>query len=432
MAEKKKIVIIGGGFAGLKLARELKGSGFRVVLIDKHNYHQFQPLMYQVATSRLEPSSIAFPLRKVFQYEKDIHIRLAEVERIDTDLKKVYTDQFIMDYDKLVVAVGATTNYYGNEELKKFAMPMKSVQESMALRNRILMTFERAICMSEDESLPLMNFVVVGGGPTGVELAGALAEMRKYILPKDYPDRDFSMMKIYLLEGAQATLGSMSKNAQKYSQLYLEELGVIVKTNTIVESYDGTEVVFKGGGSILTKNLIWAAGVKGNTLPGLPKDSIVRGGRYKVDRYQAVAGLKDVYAIGDIAYMETEKYPHGHPQLANVAISQAQNLAQNLMNEEKGGVLNAFEYKDKGSMATVGKRRAVVDLPNVKFQGWFAWLTWMAVHFWLILSVKNKLTIFINWMMSYFNNDSTLRIILRANRSKVTDTMPKPSLEEVS
>lgn len=428
---KEKIVIIGAGFAGLKLARELTNENFKVVLIDKHNYHQFQPLMYQVATSRLEPSSIAFPLRKIFQHKRDIHIRLAEVLKIDPETRKIYTDRFVTNYDKLVIAVGATTNYYGNQNLEKYAMPMKSVQDSLALRNRILLTFERAVCLNSEDALPLLNFVVVGGGPTGVELAGALAEMRKYILPKDYPDYDFSRMKIYLFEGTDTTLGTMSANAQKYSKKYLEELGVIVKTNTIVKDYNGDVVTFNEGETIATKNLIWAAGIKGNIIPGIPAEVIVKGGRLKVDRYQGILGVKDIYAIGDIAYMETEKYPKGHPQLANVATSQAKVLAKNFIRQQKGQSLLPFEYKDKGSMATVGKRRAVVDLPAIKFQGWFAWLTWMTVHFWLILSVRSKMVIFINWMISYFSNDSTLRIILRANRSKTAETLPKKEMEEI-
>ncbi|WP_236978661.1 NAD(P)/FAD-dependent oxidoreductase [Membranihabitans maritimus] len=419
---KKRIVILGAGFAGLKLARELKQSDNKIFLIDRHNYHQFQPLMYQVATSRLEPSSISFPLRKVFQHEKNVHVRLATVEGIDTYSKMVYTNNFDIKYDKLIIAIGCTTNYFGNERLKEYAMPMKSVTESMALRNRILLTFEKALYTPEKDLKAMMNFVIVGGGPTGVELAGAIAEMKKFILPKDYPDMDFSNLNIFLIEGTDATLISMSENAQKFSRKYLEELGVIVKTNTLVSDYDGDVVTFQDGGKIETKNVVWAAGVKGNLLDGLKGDYLVRGNRLKVDRFNEIEGLEDVYAIGDIAYMETEKYPRGHPQLANVAINQAKNLAQNIIkgndNKDKW---TPFEYIDKGSMATVGKKRAVVDLPNYKFQGWFAWITWMAVHFWLILSVKNKLVIFINWMMSYFNNDSTLRIILRAKKSKTSD-----------
>ncbi len=416
--QKERIIILGAGFAGLKLARSLQKSDYEIFLIDKHNYHQFQPLLYQVATARLEPSSVSFPLRKVFQNDDNVHIRLAEVKRIDVDNKKVVLDHFSMSYDKLVIALGSDTNYFGNNALEENTMPMKSTQEALALRNRILLTFEHAFCTPEQDLEALMNFVVVGGGPTGVELSGALAEMKKYILPKDYPDMDFSKLRIHLVEGTDATLRTMSENAQKYSEKYLRELGVEIHLNTIVKSYDGHTLSFADGRSLKTDNVIWAAGVTGVRIPGMPEEVLVRGNRIRVDRFGQVLGLKDVYAVGDIAYMETPDYPKGHPQLANVATNQALHLAGNLKRKNRGKPMIPFEYKDKGSMATVGKRKAVVDLPRFKFHGRFAWITWMAVHFWLILSVRNKVVIFINWISEYFNNDSTLRIIMRANYSK--------------
>lgn len=416
--QKERIVILGAGFAGLKLARKLHKSHYDVYLIDKHNYHQFQPLLYQVATARLEPSSVSFPLRRIFQNNKNIHIRLAKVESIDLPNKQIITDHFILPYDKLVISMGCDTNYFGNKELEKYSMPMKSTQEALALRNRILLTFEHSFCAPQEKHEGMMNFVVVGAGPTGVELSGALAEMKKYVLPKDYPDKDFSKLKIHLIEGTGATLSPMSKNAQKHSERYLKKLGVDIHLNKMVKSYDGHTLKFNDGGSLITDNVIWAAGVTGIRIPGLPADVIVRGNRIRVDRFNRIQGMEDVFALGDIAYMETPKYPNGHPQLANVATNQAAQLGENLIRQLKSEEMKPFEYINKGSMATVGKRKAVVDLPHWEFQGRIAWLTWMVVHFWLILSVRNKLVIFINWISDYFNNDSTLRIIMRANYSK--------------
>jgi NADH dehydrogenase len=410
---KQRVVIIGAGFAGLRIARDLNNTNYEIILIDRHNYHQFQPLMYQVATARLEPSSISFPLRKVFQHSKNVSIRVAEVERVDTAQKLLYTSIGDIPYDRLIIALGCTTNYFGNTRIQSHSFPMKSVPQAMALRNRILQTFEDTIEAGPAELQSLLNFVVVGGGPTGVELAGALAEMKKNVLPKDYPGVDFSRLTIYLLEGSPNTLNAMSEPSRIKSRQYLEELGVKVRTGTVVEDYDGNIVTLKGGETIAARNLIWAAGVIANLLPGIPQTSIVKGNRLKTNRYSEVEGLDGVYAIGDIAWMATAKYPNGHPQLANVALSQAANLSHNFKMELKGRPRKEFEYFDKGSMATVGKRKAVVDLPGIHFQGFFAWLTWMFVHLMLILSVKNKLFIFLNWMMSYFANDSTLRLMLK-------------------
>ncbi|HZE86159.1 MAG TPA: NAD(P)/FAD-dependent oxidoreductase [Puia sp.] len=414
--QRKRIIIVGAGFGGLRLARKLNGTDYDVLLVDKHNYHQFQPLMYQVATARLEPSSISFPLRKVFQYSKNVSIRIGEVQRIDTGGKTLHTSVGDYPYDYLVIALGCTTNYFGNTRIEENSFPMKSVPQAMALRNRILQTFEDTVMAGPADLESHLNFVIVGGGPTGVELAGALAEMKKNILPKDYPRVDFSRFTIYLLEGSPNTLNSMSEASKMKSREYLEDLGVIVRTGTVVEDYDGTTVTLKGGETIVTKNLIWAAGVTANILQGIPATSMVRGNRLRTDRFGAVEGLDGIYAVGDIAYMPTPKYPNGHPQLANVAVAQGLHMGNNFKRMLKGLPPVEYEYHNKGTMATVGKRKAVVDLPGFSFQGLFAWLTWMFVHLMLILSVKNKLAIFINWMMSYFANDSTLRLMLKADR----------------
>lgn len=411
----KEVVIVGAGFAGLQFAKQLSKNNdkIHITLIDKFNFHQFQPLFYQVATGRIEPSSISFPLRKVFQKQKNVSIRLAEVKSIDTQNQKVITEAGIYQYDFLVLATGCTTNFFGNEEIASKAFPMKSTAEALTLRNRLLLNFEDALVATPQELESLMNMVIVGGGPTGVELAGALAELKKNILPKDYPDMDFEKLNIYLIEGSPNVLNAMRPKSKEIAQKYLEQLGVHVKTNVTVDAYDGKCITLSSGETILSDNLIWSAGVKGNLPEGFDASLIQRGNRLKVNRYSQVDGYSNIFAIGDIAYMETPLFPNGHPQVANVAINQAKNLAKNI--NKYGDNLkkwNQFEYKDPGSMATVGKRKAVVDLPKWSFKGAFAWLTWMFLHLMLILSVKNKLVIFINWAISYFTNDTTLRLIL--------------------
>lgn len=422
MNNKKRIIIIGSGFAGLRLAQQLNNSAYEVYLFDKQNYHQFQPLMYQVASARLEPANISFPLRKVFQGSKNVHIRIAEVTNVDTAAKKIQTSIGEYAYDYLVMSLGCNTNYFGNKNIEANALPMKSVPEAITLRNRILQTFEDAILAKPEERQFVLNFVIVGGGPTGVELAGALAEMKKHVLPRDYPDQDFSQLRVHLIEGSPNVLNAMSDASKKKSRQYLEELGVIIKTETIVSDYDGRTVSFTNGEKIEAKNVIWAAGVSGVKLGGIPEECYTRGARLVVDRQNKIQSLDSVYAIGDLSYMETPNYPKGHPQLAAVALAQADTLAENFKAMSKGAAqLKDFEYKDKGSMATVGKRKAVVDLPKFSFQGRLAWFTWMFVHLMLILSVKNKLSIFINWMMSYFHNDSTLRVILNPSQKKINN-----------
>jgi NADH dehydrogenase len=415
---KKRIIIVGAGFAGLRLAQDLEDTEYEILLIDKFNYHQFQPLMYQVATARLEPANISFPLRKVFQYSNNVRIRIAEVSKINSETKELVTNIDTFSYDYLVVAFGCTTNYFGNKEIEKYAYPMKSVPEAISLRNEILQTFEDALTVEPEKLQSLMNFIIVGGGPTGVELAGALAEMKKNVLPRDYPEKDFSSLTIYLIEGAPNVLNPMSENSQKMSKKYLEDLGVVVKTDTMVSNYNGKVVTFHNGETINSTNVIWAAGVIGNSIDGLSKDIYTRGNRIKVNRLNQIENSETIFALGDICYMETPKYKQGHPQVASVAIEQAQILAKNFKNMLKQKSLTEFEYHDKGSMATIGKRKAVVDLPQFSFDGRLAWFTWMFVHLMLILSVKNKLIIFINWMFSYFNNDSTLRILIKPSEKK--------------
>lgn len=415
----KKIVIIGAGFAGLHLAKQLSDTDYEITLIDKYNFHQFQPLFYQVATARLEPSSISFPLRKIFQHKKNIHIRIADVKSISTERNIVVTKDEEFPYDYLVVATGCTTNFFGNKQIEANSYPMKSTTEAMALRNRILLNFEDALKASGEDLHAIMNMVVVGGGPTGVELAGSLAEMKKNVLPKDYPDMDFRELNVYLLEGSPHTLGPMSKASQDKSQQYLEALGVQVWTNSVVESYDGHTVQLKDGRKIITRNLIWAAGVTGNIPAGFDATTLQRGNRLKVNRYSKVDGFENVFALGDISLMSTPKYPNGHPQLANVAINQAKLLGKNMKASLRNKKWKEYEYKDPGSMATVGKRKAVVDLPGFSFQGRLAWFTWMFLHLMLILSVRNKLFIFINWAISYFTNDTTLRLILLPTKKQI-------------
>jgi NADH dehydrogenase len=416
--QKPHIVILGAGFAGLQLARRLKNEDVEITLIDHYNFHQFQPLFYQVATGRLEPSSISFPLRKVFQKKRNVHVRLANVTGVDTASKQVTTDVGIFNYDNLVIATGCTTNYFGNKQIEQFAFPMKSTTEALTLRNRILMNFEEALSATPDTLPAIMNIVVVGGGPTGVELSGSLAELKTNILPADYPDMDFSALNIYLVEAGPATLGPMSKASQQKSQQYLEKMGVTIRLNTQVKEYDGKQVTLGDGSTIPTHTLIWAAGVTGNVPTGFPADKLVRGNRIKVDAYNRVEGLENIFAIGDIAYMETAEFPKGHPQLANVAIAQAKNTVKNIENIVNQKPLVPFKYKSPGTMATVGKRKAVVDLPFMSFQGRIAWLVWMFLHLMLIVSVKNRLVIFINWAISYFTNDTTLRLILLPTRKE--------------
>lgn len=408
---KERIVIAGVGFAGLKLARKLIGSKYQVVLLDKRNFHQFQPLFYQVATAGLEPSSISFPVRKLFQKKSNIHYRNTDLKSINARNKTIETDFGTLKYDKLVLAMGAYTNFFGNKQLENNGLSMKTTAEAIHLRNRILQSFEQAM-FEDDETRKhqLLSIAIVGGGPTGVELAGAIAEMRNHILPKDYPEIDFSLMNVMLFEASDRLLGSMSNKAGERAHHFLQKLGVDVYLNSQIEGYDNEKVSLADGKNFETKNLIWAAGVQGRDIKGLSENAIGRGKRIIVDQYHQVKSHNDIYVLGDLALMATEKHPAGHPQVAQVAIQQALNLAKNLLKTSQPA---KFEYKDKGSMATIGRNMAVVDLPWWKFSGFFAWLVWIFVHLMAIVGVKNRLFIFINWASSYFSRDQSLRILVK-------------------
>ncbi len=410
---RPKIVVLGGGFAGLQFIQNLKEDEFDIMLIDKLNHHQFQPLFYQVATSQIEPSSISFPFRKIFQKRKDVRIRLTKAESIDPENKQVITPIGKFDYDFLVIATGCKTNYFGNKNIKKFAYGLKSTYQAITIRNSILENFEKILYVDEQEKEALMNIVVVGGGPTGVELAGAFAEIKKEVLPKDFFRIDFSKMNIILLEGSPNTLNNMSNMSRNASTDYLKELGVIIKTGVMVSDYDGTNLKMNNGETIKSRHVIWAAGVTGNLIKGMDQDVVTNTNRFKVDRYNRITGYENIFAIGDISYMETALYPKGHPQVANVAINQGKLLAQNMVNLNSKNPLKPYEYKDLGVMATIGRHKAVVELPFVKFKGYFAWFIWMFLHLMLILSVRNKLIIFINWAWNYFSKHSSLRLILK-------------------
>ncbi|MEJ7627871.1 MAG: NAD(P)/FAD-dependent oxidoreductase [Ferruginibacter sp.] len=415
-----KLVIIGGGFGGLRLARQLSNRpGFDITLLDRFNYHQFQPLFYQVATSGLDASNISFPLRKVFHHSKNVHFRMATVTAIVQEHNKVETDIGDFNYDMLVIATGADTNFFGNVNMQSNAFPMKSTVEALQLKHRMLHNFEDILTTTDELELQrLMTIVVVGGGPTGVELSGAIADMRKYVLHKDYPEIDFSKMKIYLLEGTGKTLGVMSEKSSADSRRYLERLGVTVLTDTLLKEYDGKTAITQDGRSIETAMVIWAAGIKGNVPPGIQPDLIAKGNRIKVNRQCLVEGSGNVYAIGDVAYMEEPSWPNGHPQVAPVAIQQADMLENNLRRIEmksSSDQMQEFVYNDKGAMATVGRNLAVVDVPKpaMHFNGFFAWMIWMALHLMLILGVKNRFFVFTNWLYNYFTRDQNLRLIFK-------------------
>ena len=430
-SNQERIVIIGGGFAGLSLAKKVSKLDYQVVLVDKHNFHQFQPLFYQVAMAGLEPSSIAFPYRKLFQSEKrDFYIRIAEVTNVNTEERYLKTSLGIMNYDHLVIAIGADTNFFGNENLAKYCLPMKSMGEALHIRNEILTDYEYALSTRNyEERQGLVDVVIVGGGPTGVEVAGAMAEMRKYVLPKDYKELDPKEVDIYLIQSGPVLLKGMSENASKNALKFLQDLDVRVQLNSRVTDVDGQYVYLKDGTKIHAKKVIWAAGIKGNTIEGLPADSLVRGNRIKVNTHNEVLGLDRVYAIGDIAYMADEEvYPYGHPQVAQVAIQQGKNLAKNFKNIQKKKSLQSFVYNDKGSMATIGRHLAVVDLPRFKFSGGFAWFVWLFVHLFSIIGTRNRMIVFFNWVWNYFTYDQSLRLIMRSKEpetqeSKITENV---------
>ena len=408
-----RVVIAGAGFAGVTLARRLSTKDYQVVIIDRNNFHQFQPLLYQVAMSGIEPSSIAFPLRRLFREKKNFHIRVAEIQSIHPEEKYLMTNAGKVNYDILVLANGVTTNYFGNNELAQKTYSLKSVPDALLFRNALLSDLEKALTIREDDIRQgYLDLVIVGGGPTGVELAGSLAEFKKYILAKEYPELDPKEMDIHLVEGDKRLLNSFSPEASAKSRKFLEKLGVDVISEARVLNYDGNEVTLSDGRKLRARKVIWTAGITGSRLEGMPETCYTKNNRLKTDAYNKVEGLESVYAIGDGAYMEEGAYK-GHPQVAQPAIQQARHLSKNLLAIAKGQSMKPFHYKDLGSLATIGRNKAVADLPYLKTQGFIAWLLWIFVHLKSLLGVKNKIQVFFNWVWSYITMDQNLRIMIR-------------------
>ena len=410
-----RVVIIGGGFAGISLAKKLSKQEVQVVLLDKNNYHTFQPLLYQVSTGGLEPDSIAYPIRKILKDFPNFHFRLANVEEINTIENKVLTDIGELKFEYLVVASGAETNYFGNSEIEKKSMAMKTIPESLNLRSLILENFEEALLTSNlNERNALMNFVIVGGGPTGVELAGALAEIKKGILPKDYPDLDTRLVQIHIIQSSNCILNGMSEKASAKAEDFLEKLGVNIWKNVRVTNYDGKTVTTNTDLTFETATLVWAAGVKGATIKGLSAgDFIAKGDRLLVDKFNVVKGFKNIFAVGDVACMATNEFPNGLPMMAQPAIQQGKQLGENLVRLIENKPLKPFEYHDKGAIATIGRNKAVADLPKFKFQGVFAWYVWMFVHLFFLIGFRNRMVVFINWVYNYVRFDREARLIIR-------------------
>jgi NADH dehydrogenase len=423
---KPRVVIIGAGFAGLSLAKNLKNKNFQVVLIDKHNYHTFQPLLYQVATGGLEAGSIAYPIRKVIQEYKDFYFRLTSVKEIDTKNQKVISEIGDLFYDYLVIATGTKTNFFGNKDIERYAMSMKTIPQSLNIRSLVLENFEQAVLTNDSsEKNALMNFVLVGAGPTGVELAGAFAEMKKAILQKDYPDLDISKMQINLIQSGDKILNTMSEKSSVAAEKFLKNLGVTIWKNVRVSNYDGKTVTTNSDLIFESATVIWTAGVQGAAISGFDGNALIdRVERYRVNAFNQIKGFKTIFAIGDIASMETELYPQGHPQVAQPAMQQGKLLAENLVKLQSNKPLKAFEYNDKGSMATIGRNLAVVDLPKYHFNGIFAWFVWMTVHLFSLIGFKNKATVFLSWVYNYIRFDREGRLIIRPfkKRSFVTFT----------
>lgn len=415
-----RIVIVGGGFAGINLAKKLRGEEVQLVMIDKHNYHTFQPLLYQVSTGGLEPDSIAYPIRKILKRLDDFHFRWTEVTRVEPEKNLLHTKLGSLEFDYLVLATGTETNYFGMTELEEYALAMKSVPQALDIRSYMLQNFEQADDTTNPEDRKaLMNFCIVGAGPTGVELAGAFAELKKNVFPQDYPEMNVEEMEIQLFEGSDQVLPPMSDLASRKSKKFLEEMGVQVHLNTQVETYNGKVLKVKDGKEIRTRNVIWAAGVKGSLVPGLETDAVVeKVNRIRVNEFNQVAGYDHIFAIGDIAYMETEKYPRGHPQMAQPAIQQGKQLSKNLVHLLKGEPMKTFRYNDKGSMATIGRNKAVVDLPVGSFSGFFAWFIWMFIHLMSLVGFRNKMIVFFNWVYNYINYDKAARLIVRPLKRK--------------
>lgn len=415
-----RIVIIGGGFAGIALAKQLKNQAVQTVLLDKHNYHTFQPLLYQVATGGLEAGSIAYPIRKVIQEYDDCYFRLTSVQEIDTKNKQIITEIGNLSYDYLVIATGSKTNYFGNSDIKRYSMSMKTIPQSLNIRSLILENFEQAVLTRDTaEQNSLINFVLVGAGPTGVELAGALAEMKKAILQKDYPDLDIARMQINLIQSGDRILNTMNEKASAAAEEFLESLGVTIWKNVRVTNYDGKTVTTNANMSFETATMIWTAGVEGALVAGLDGESLVaRAARIRVNEFSQVRGYDDIFAVGDIASMESEDFPQGHPMMAQPALQQGKLLGQNLIKLVQKKKMQPFKYNDKGSMATIGRNKAVVDLPNYHFHGVFAWFVWMFVHLFSLIGFKNKAVVFLNWVYNYIRFDREGRLIIRPYKKK--------------
>ena len=431
---KKRVVVIGAGFGGLTLVKKLaKKNKYQILLIDKNNFHQFQPLFYQVGMSGLEPSSICFPIRKIIQKKHDVFLRVAKVEEVNLQSQTLITDIGLVSYDYLVIAAGARTNYYGNQALEENTLSLKSISDSIYLRNRLLHDYEQALERRDFEDRQgLIDIVIVGGGPTGVELAGALAELKKYILPKEYRELDYKEVDIYLIQSSNCLLKGMSSKSSRKAERFLRSLGVIIKLNTRVTDFDGEYVHTQNGEKIKARKVIWAAGICGNILKGIPEAAIGWGGRIKTDGYHQVEGVQNVFAIGDIAYTETDpEYTQGHPQVAQPAIQMGKHLANYLVKDQDQKRIKPFRYKDKGSLATIGRNKAVCDLPyGLTMTGFFAWIIWLGVHLFALIGVKNKLFVMLNWIWNYLTYDQSLRLIIKPKESAVDPNktqFPKPT-----
>jgi len=407
-----RVVIVGGGFGGIETAKALKNKEVEVILLDRNNHHTFQPLLYQVATGTLDAPSIAFPLRKMFRKQENLTFRIAEVKGIDTANKTLDTDIGPIAYDYLILATGATTNFFGNPKIARNAMPMKNVKEAVNIRSFILQNIEKSLLKTAEEREPYLNFVVVGGGPTGVELSGAIAEIRNHILTKDYPELKKEEMNVYLVEGLPKILANLSPQASEKAELYLNELGVKVVLNVQVTGYNGEIITFADGTRIHTKTVLWSAGVMGQFPNGIDADNIVRGNRIRVDEECRLIGMNDVFAIGDVAAMITDDLPRGHPGVAPAAQQQGRFLAKNILRMLNGQPTEKFKYFDKGSMATIGRNKAVVDIGKIRFQGFFAWWVWMFVHLMSLVGFRNRVVTFINWSINYLTFNAGIRLII--------------------
>jgi len=418
--ENRRIVIIGGGFAGISLAKKLGKLNAQVVMIDKHNYHTFQPLLYQVSTGGLEPDSIAYPLRKILKRLKNFYFRWATVERVDPENSIIHTNIGDLEYDYLVLATGTKTNFFGNARIEAHAMPMKNVPQSLNIRSYMLQNFERADnCEDEEERRALMNFSIIGAGPTGVELAGAFAELKRHVFPKDYRHLNIEEMEIHLFEGGDRILPPMTSHASKKAEQFLNQMGVQLHLNRRVKDYNGEVLTTEDGTHIRTKNFIWTAGVTGAAVKGFSNDVLQnRLNRFKVNEFNQVEGYENIFAIGDVAYMETHAYPKGHPQMAQPAIQQGKLLARNLKRIFNNVPMKPFKYTNKGEMATIGRNKAVVDLPKISFGGFFAWFIWMFVHLMSLVGFRNRVIVFFNWVYNYINYDKAARLIVRPFKPK--------------